>query len=207
MVKSLQRALQPLLRGVQARTMSGRLYGRVEKAVRLPAASAASYCRHRLTAATLPAPTQGLLLRWHMTITLRRSPTLEIRPVSTLLRGALRGALSHTWGEGPAGSVCPLVCLMLLLSPTFIIRNRFACRPTNSGKTYEALQDLRQAGSGVYAGPLRLLAWQVGTALLPAGLLGCWAAHSMRPCWPAAPVFTLAALLPTPPCQLRSTTR
>lgn len=33
--------------------------------------------------------------------------------------------------------------------------------PTNSGKTYHALQRLEQAGSGVYAGPLRLLAHEV----------------------------------------------
>ncbi|KAI7835705.1 hypothetical protein COHA_010398 [Chlorella ohadii] len=33
--------------------------------------------------------------------------------------------------------------------------------PTNSGKTHEALQHLRRSESGVYCGPLRLLAWQV----------------------------------------------
>jgi ATP-dependent RNA helicase SUPV3L1/SUV3 len=33
--------------------------------------------------------------------------------------------------------------------------------PTNSGKTYQALQRLEQAESGVYAGPLRLLAHEV----------------------------------------------
>ncbi|KAI3652081.1 hypothetical protein MP228_003384 [Amoeboaphelidium protococcarum] len=33
--------------------------------------------------------------------------------------------------------------------------------PTNSGKTYNALQRLKQAGSGVYFGPLRLLAWEI----------------------------------------------
>lgn len=37
--------------------------------------------------------------------------------------------------------------------------------PTNSGKTYRALQRLEQAGSGVYAGPLRLLAHEVYTRL------------------------------------------
>src|SRR5919106_3697493 len=30
--------------------------------------------------------------------------------------------------------------------------------PTNSGKTYAALEELVQAGAGVYAGPLRMLA-------------------------------------------------
>src|SRR5919106_2790963 len=30
--------------------------------------------------------------------------------------------------------------------------------PTNSGKTYAALEELVQAGAGVYAGPLRVLA-------------------------------------------------
>ncbi|KAI4756335.1 P-loop containing nucleoside triphosphate hydrolase protein [Aureobasidium sp. EXF-3400] len=37
--------------------------------------------------------------------------------------------------------------------------------PTNSGKTYHALQRLEQAGTGVYAGPLRLLAHEVYTRL------------------------------------------
>ena len=33
--------------------------------------------------------------------------------------------------------------------------------PTNSGKTHHALEALRAADSGVYCGPLRLLAWEV----------------------------------------------
>ncbi|BFZ56685.1 RNA helicase [Savitreella phatthalungensis] len=33
--------------------------------------------------------------------------------------------------------------------------------PTNSGKTYNALQRLKQAGSGCFAGPLRLLAFEI----------------------------------------------
>ena len=34
--------------------------------------------------------------------------------------------------------------------------------PTNSGKTHAALQALKAAETGVYCGPLRLLAWEVG---------------------------------------------
>uniref|UniRef100_A0A914RSE1 ATP-dependent RNA helicase SUV3 DEXQ-box helicase domain-containing protein n=1 Tax=Parascaris equorum TaxID=6256 RepID=A0A914RSE1_PAREQ len=34
-------------------------------------------------------------------------------------------------------------------------------RPTNSGKTYEALKRFREAKSGVYCGPLKLLASEV----------------------------------------------
>ncbi len=41
--------------------------------------------------------------------------------------------------------------------------------PTNSGKTYHALKRLEQAGSGMYAGPLRLLAHEVYTRLNNAG--------------------------------------
>lgn len=37
--------------------------------------------------------------------------------------------------------------------------------PTNSGKTYQALQRLENAESGIYAGPLRLLAHEVYTRL------------------------------------------
>lgn len=41
--------------------------------------------------------------------------------------------------------------------------------PTNSGKTYHALKRLEQASSGVYAGPLRLLAHEVYTRMNAAG--------------------------------------
>ena len=37
--------------------------------------------------------------------------------------------------------------------------------PTNSGKTYQALQRLERAKTGIYAGPLRLLAYEVYTRL------------------------------------------
>ena len=41
--------------------------------------------------------------------------------------------------------------------------------PTNSGKTYHALKRLEQAKSGIYAGPLRLLAHEVYTRLNSSG--------------------------------------
>ena len=37
----------------------------------------------------------------------------------------------------------------------------FHAGPTNSGKTYHALQRFKAAGSGIYCGPLRLLAMEV----------------------------------------------
>ncbi len=37
----------------------------------------------------------------------------------------------------------------------------FHAGPTNSGKTYHALKRLREAESGVYCGPLRMLANEV----------------------------------------------
>jgi ATP-dependent RNA helicase SUPV3L1/SUV3 len=43
--------------------------------------------------------------------------------------------------------------------------------PTNSGKTYRAMERLRAADSGVYLGPLRLLALEVRDRLLELGLL------------------------------------
>ena len=46
----------------------------------------------------------------------------------------------------------------------------FHAGPTNSGKTYHALQALREAHSGVYCGPLRLLALEVYESL---NLDGC----------------------------------
>ena len=33
--------------------------------------------------------------------------------------------------------------------------------PTNSGKTFSALEDLEKSGTGIYCAPLRLLAWEV----------------------------------------------
>lgn len=43
--------------------------------------------------------------------------------------------------------------------------------PTNSGKTYYALKSLEKAKSGIYAGPLRLLAYEVYTTLNSKGIL------------------------------------
>ncbi|CAI9118415.1 OLC1v1019983C1 [Oldenlandia corymbosa var. corymbosa] len=37
--------------------------------------------------------------------------------------------------------------------------------PTNSGKTYQALKRLEESASGIYCGPLRLLAWEVAQRL------------------------------------------
>ncbi|MBQ8997121.1 MAG: hypothetical protein IJ086_15310 [Clostridium sp.] len=42
--------------------------------------------------------------------------------------------------------------------------------PTNSGKTYQALEDLKSAYSGVYLGPLRLLAIEIQEKLLSKGV-------------------------------------
>ena len=41
--------------------------------------------------------------------------------------------------------------------------------PTNSGKTYNALQAMRAARSGVYCGPLRLLAMEIYDELNASG--------------------------------------
>ena len=46
----------------------------------------------------------------------------------------------------------------------------FHLGPTNSGKTYEALQVLQRAASGVYLAPLRLLAMEVRDRLMEAGV-------------------------------------
>ena len=47
--------------------------------------------------------------------------------------------------------------------------------PTNSGKTHAALQALKAAGTGVYCGPLRLLAWEASFRhALASVLLACW---------------------------------
>ncbi|XP_020259002.1 ATP-dependent RNA helicase SUV3, mitochondrial isoform X2 [Asparagus officinalis] len=43
--------------------------------------------------------------------------------------------------------------------------------PTNSGKTYNALKRLESSTSGIYCGPLRLLAWEVAKRLNRANVL------------------------------------
>lgn len=43
--------------------------------------------------------------------------------------------------------------------------------PTNSGKTYMALESLRLSASGVYCGPLRLLAWEIAERMNKANVL------------------------------------
>lgn len=49
-------------------------------------------------------------------------------------------------------------------------QHHFYVGPTNSGKTYQALETLRQAHSGVYLAPLRLLAMEVRDRLMQAGV-------------------------------------
>ncbi len=48
--------------------------------------------------------------------------------------------------------------------------HHFYLGPTNSGKTYEALQALQRANSGVYLAPLRLLAMEIRDRLVGAGI-------------------------------------
>lgn len=48
--------------------------------------------------------------------------------------------------------------------------HHFYLGPTNSGKTYEALQTLERAKSGVYLAPLRLLAMEIRDRLVTAGV-------------------------------------
>ncbi len=49
-----------------------------------------------------------------------------------------------------------------LYPATRMMKRRFVLHlgPTNSGKTYEAMQELRRAGDGLYLAPLRLLAYE-----------------------------------------------
>ena len=48
--------------------------------------------------------------------------------------------------------------------------HHFYLGPTNSGKTYHALNSLMAAKSGVYLAPLRLLAMEVRDKLMSAGV-------------------------------------
>ena len=54
---------------------------------------------------------------------------------------------------------------------SLIRHHHFYVGPTNSGKTYHALNALMTAKSGVYLAPLRLLAMEVRDKLMAAGIL------------------------------------
>lgn len=56
------------------------------------------------------------------------------------------------------------------LSRKLMRHHHFYLGPTNSGKTYQALQALQQANSGVYLAPLRLLAMEVRDRLVASGI-------------------------------------
>ena len=51
----------------------------------------------------------------------------------------------------------------LMLAVNLVFKYPFRAHPQSvgSGKTYQALQALKEADSGAYCGPLRLLAWEV----------------------------------------------
>lgn len=46
----------------------------------------------------------------------------------------------------------------------------FHLGPTNSGKTRAALERLKQAKTGIYCAPLRLLAWEVCERMIDSGV-------------------------------------
>ena len=52
------------------------------------------------------------------------------------------------------------------------IKRNIICHigPTNSGKTFNALQQLKKSSNGLYLGPLRLLAWEVCENLKKEGI-------------------------------------
>lgn len=56
------------------------------------------------------------------------------------------------------------------LARTLNRHHHFYLGPTNSGKTYQALQTLESAKSGVYLAPLRLLAMEIRDRLVAAGV-------------------------------------
>ncbi|PPC94298.1 MAG: helicase [Methylotenera sp.] len=61
-------------------------------------------------------------------------------------------------------------CNQFTLARTLKRHHHFYLGPTNSGKTYQALQALEQANSGVYLAPLRLLAMEIRDRLMAAGV-------------------------------------
>lgn len=87
-----------------------------------------------------------------------------------------RGAGAHTPAAGAARDSASLAHLPTRLdgfypkARSLQRRLHLVIGPTNSGKTHRALERLRTADSGVYLGPLRLLALEVRDRLLDLGL-------------------------------------
>ncbi len=83
--------------------------------------------------------------------------------------GAVEAAAPPPEVEDAAGLAESVAHLTDLTSPASwypaarMMRRRVVAHvgPTNSGKTHAALLELKAAASGVYCGPLRLLAWEV----------------------------------------------
>jgi ATP-dependent RNA helicase SUPV3L1/SUV3 len=61
-------------------------------------------------------------------------------------------------------------CNQFTLARALKRHHHFYLGPTNSGKTYQALQALEQTQSGVYLAPLRLLAMEIRDRLMAAGV-------------------------------------
>lgn len=72
-------------------------------------------------------------------------------------------------GSSPA-HLTDLTCPASWYPAARMMRRRIIAHmgPTNSGKTHAALAHLKAAPTGVYCGPLRLLAWEVSF-----NVLGC----------------------------------
>ncbi|RBY83362.1 helicase-related protein [Blastococcus sp. TF02A-26] len=98
----------------------------------------------------------------------RRERSAADRPLSPHRAAAREERLAQqTWVEGAAPTLP-----VREVRPEHVV---FHLGPTNSGKTYESLQALAAAGSGVYAAPLRQLAheaYEKLSAVLPAGTVG-----------------------------------
>ncbi|SDO99846.1 ATP-dependent RNA helicase SUPV3L1/SUV3 [Klenkia soli] len=97
----------------------------------------------------------------------RRVRTPAQRTASETTRGRDERRAQQTWVDG-AEPALPV----RTTRPEHVV---FHLGPTNSGKTYESLQALAAAGSGVYAAPLRQLAHEAYAKLsaqLPAGTVG-----------------------------------
>ncbi|KAK9917692.1 hypothetical protein WJX75_007248 [Coccomyxa subellipsoidea] len=89
-----------------------------------------------------------------------RSPLEAIAPPPEAEEGF--EAAAHS-----AAHLTDLTCPASWYPAARMMRRRIVAHmgPTNSGKTHAALSELKAAGSGVYCGPLRLLAWEVAEKL------------------------------------------
>lgn len=93
-----------------------------------------------------------VLTKLEKSVKKREAKTEKKKAINEKYADLLKEAIAHTW------------------EPDDSIQYILHVGKTNSGKTYNAVQRLKEVGSGIYLAPLRLLAWEIYDKLISEGL-------------------------------------